>query len=93
MFIDDIQLFRKFSDMKFQSVIWKSDKKIEIPLLAKASYRRIGVFIDLRCQRNEKVKLALTEVRKNISFSKINIIPSCLQNIKIILLQTFFITF
>lgn len=50
--------------MKLQTVIWKLEKKIELPLLAKASYRRLGVFIDLRCQLTENVKLALNEVKK-----------------------------
>lgn len=62
---DDIQLLRELNNMNLQSVIWKLDKKIDLAVLAKATYHKIGVFIDLRCQFTENVRVALKEVRKN----------------------------
>lgn len=62
-FSDDVQLIKKFSDVKLQSLIWKLEDRMDISSLAKALYRRLGVFIDLRCQFSENVRIVFNEVK------------------------------
>lgn len=49
--------------MKLQSAIWKLEKKIDLTPFAKAVHRKLGIFIDIRCQFPENIRSAFDEVR------------------------------
>ncbi|OXU31792.1 hypothetical protein TSAR_009460 [Trichomalopsis sarcophagae] len=68
---NDVQLIKKFSDVKLQSLIWKLENRMELSSLAKALHHRLGVFIDLRCQFSENVKMAFNEATDHKMFDEL----------------------
>jgi hypothetical protein len=59
----DVKLIKKFSAAKLLSTIWKLEKFIQLTLFTNSIYYKFGIFIDLRCQLSQNIKLAFYEVK------------------------------
>ena len=71
-FTDEIQLLKKFSSIKINSVFWKFQNVMNISSFLKTEYYRVGVFIDSRCHNSENINLVMIEVSFSIKCSFYN---------------------